>query len=98
MKINDKCKKEKITVGNVPDDRLFSLVVWSGTSTKSSVLVERGVVGLDECFVEDFVVFIGGTRLFTGFGDGERRFAVDCVGIGNVFGRTSDSYSGIGSI
>lgn len=91
-------KTGKISMENLPAGRLFSLVVWSGTSTKSSVLVDRGVVGFDECLAEDFVVFIVGTRLFTGFGDGERRFVVDCDGIGNVFGRTSASYSGIGSI
>lgn len=66
--------------------------------TKSSFFVERGVVGFDECLLDDLTVFMVGTRLFTGLGEGDRRFVADCGGIGNVLGGTSDSYSGIGSI
>ena len=64
-------------------------------STKSSGLVDMDVGGFDKRFVEDLC---GGARLFTELGDGERRSTVDCGGIGNVFGKTSGSYSGIGSI
>jgi hypothetical protein len=66
--------------------------------TKSSVLVEFGVAGFDGRLIDDLFVFNVGVLLFTEFGDGERRCIVDCGGIGNVFGITSGSYSGIGSI
>ncbi len=75
------------------------MVIWSGIRTKSSVFVDIGVVGFDERLTDDLFVFVVGVRLlFTELGDGERRCIVDCGGIGNVFGITSGSYSGIGSI
>ncbi len=74
------------------------MVIWSGISTKSSVFVEIGVVEFDERLIDDLFVFDIEVRLFTEFGDGERRCIVDSGGIGNVFGITSGSYSGIGSI
>jgi hypothetical protein len=81
-----------------PGGGLFSMVTFSGTSTKSSGFVDINVVGFDERLTDDLVVFIVGAGLFTEFGDGERRLVVDCEGAGNVFGITSGSYSGIGSI
>ncbi len=61
--------------------------------------MDIGVIGFDKRLINDLFVFIIGARLFRELGDGERRsFVVDWDGIGNVFGTTSNSYSGMGSI
>jgi hypothetical protein len=58
-----------------------------------------GVDGFDERLTDALLVLIAEGWVFTEFGDGDRRlFIVDCGGVGNVFGTTSVSYSGIGSI
>lgn len=83
----------------LPVGRLFSFVILSGISTKSSGFVDTGVRGFDECLTSDLFVVTVGTGVFTESGDGERRLlVVDCGCFGNVLGRTSVSYSGIGSI
>lgn len=54
---------------------------------------------MDDRFEDDRVELIGKSGLFTEIGDGERRLAlVERDGVDNVFGKTSGSYSGIGSI
>lgn len=83
----------------LPVGRLFSIEIFSGISTKSSVFVGTGITGFGVCFTIVLVVLTVGTEVFTEGGDGERRLLIfDCTVSSTVFDITSGSYSGIVSI